>query len=188
MSVVGVGLLYPKRETNVGSAYRSCHIFDVDLIELIGARFTYQASDTTRAYRNIPLIVTNDLIIPYDCIPIAVEITEDAIPLPKFNHPRNAFYIFGPEDGSVPDKILGGCRWTITIPGQFCLNLACAVTAVLYDRASKQDTYTMPVIKNYNKFNLDEALKTLAEETRRPGKAFREPGPSPYDLSARRKK
>lgn len=147
MTVLAVALWHPKRESNVGSAYRSCHIYDVDLIELVGSRFKYQASDTTKASRHIPLLITDELIIPHDCVPVAVEITRWSIPLPKFNHPKNAIYIFGPEDGSLPDNILDQAAHAVVIPGRFCLNLACAVSTVLYARAAYTGWDVEPPIK-----------------------------------------
>lgn len=65
--------------------------------------------------------------------------------LDEFEHPERAVYIFGPEDGSVPDEPWLGPHLTVEIRGaatlaspvQGCLNLATAVSIVLYDRLAK---------------------------------------------------
>lgn len=63
--------------------------------------------------------------------------------LDEYTHPRNAAYIFGPEDGSVDafdlpaERVeIGGAR-NLPDRHQGCLNLATAVSIVLYDRAAK---------------------------------------------------
>jgi tRNA(Leu) C34 or U34 (ribose-2'-O)-methylase TrmL len=68
---------------------------------------------------------------------IAVEILPQAIPLSVFKHPNGAVYIFGPEDGSVPKYVVEECKEIVSIPSNFCLNLAATASIVLYDRTSK---------------------------------------------------
>ena len=70
---------------------------------------------------------------------VAVEFTPDATPLADFNHPDFAYYIFGPEDGSLPHELIyKDCPERVFIPSQIALNLASAVSLVLYDRALKR--------------------------------------------------
>lgn len=76
--------------------------------------------------------------VPHGCVPIAVEFTAWANSLVTFVHPERALYIFGPEDGSLPSKMMDRCKMTIKIPTTYCLNLAAAVNVVLYDRVAKQ--------------------------------------------------
>jgi tRNA(Leu) C34 or U34 (ribose-2'-O)-methylase TrmL len=76
-------------------------------------------------------------VIPYDCVPVAVERRADAQPLPEYVHPDRAFYIFGPEDGSLGPDVLRWCRDLVVIPTEYSLNLAAAVNIVLYDRIAK---------------------------------------------------
>lgn len=61
-----------------------------------------------KSYKHIPLFYIEDLktIIPFKCIPVAVEIIDGAIPLHEYNHPESAFYIFGAEDRTLGDDIL----------------------------------------------------------------------------------
>ena len=132
-----VALWHPKNAVNYGTALRSCVAFDADLIEIIGPRFQRQSSDVSKSWKKIPLLVLPELVIPYDCVPIGVELADEAVPLPTFSHPRRALYIFGAEDGGLPTAVQKRCRDVVQIPGRLCLNLASAVTVVLYDRAAK---------------------------------------------------
>ena len=71
---------------------------------------------------------------------VAVEVVPFVEWLPAFEHPTRALYLFGPEDGSIPEDALDMCRRKVMIPqlyAKVCLNLASAVNVVLYDRMSK---------------------------------------------------
>lgn len=142
---VVVGLHHPKTPENVGGAWRAAHIYGAALLLISGQRCDLKklrrtSADTTKAYRHIPLIETDNLFShnPLDCVPVAVEITEGAIPLSEFQHPERAFYIFGPEDGSLGKDILEKCPHRVVIPTRFCMNLAATVNVVLYDRLAKR--------------------------------------------------
>jgi tRNA(Leu) C34 or U34 (ribose-2'-O)-methylase TrmL len=82
----------------------------------------------------------NDLrdVIPYGSIPVAVDLVDGAISLPQYYHPERAFYIFGPEDGTLGDSVLSWCRDRIMVPTDYCMNLAATVNVVLYDRMVKR--------------------------------------------------
>jgi tRNA(Leu) C34 or U34 (ribose-2'-O)-methylase TrmL len=69
---------------------------------------------------------------------VAVELTQNAELLTHFDHPENALYVFGPEDGSLGQVILRHCHRFLAIPAAHCLNLAAAVNVVLYDRRMKR--------------------------------------------------
>jgi tRNA(Leu) C34 or U34 (ribose-2'-O)-methylase TrmL len=80
-------------------------------------------------------------LVPYDCVPIAVDLIEGATPLPDFEHPERAFYVFGPEDGTLGKPVLSKCKETIYVPaGRACMNLAATVNVILYDRLIKGRT------------------------------------------------
>jgi len=104
-------------------------------------RGSMKSLDTKAARLSIPLLGVNELIesMPKGAIPVAVELVEDATPLPAFEHPKNAFYIFGPEDGSLTKSIVSACQHTVYIPTQNSMNLAVSVNVVLYDRLAKSD-------------------------------------------------
>lgn len=134
-----VGLHLPKNTINVGHALRAAGAFGVSMVAASGRRCKGSfATDTEGARRHLPLLWVPDLrdVIPHDCVPIAIELVEGAKPLPEFEHPQRAYYIFGPEDGSLGESVTSWCRDTLYIPAG-CLNLAAAVNIVLYDRMAK---------------------------------------------------
>jgi len=68
---------------------------------------------------------------------VCVEFAEDAVALPKFEHPDNAFYIFGPEDGTMSQAMIDRADAVIYVPTINSMNLAATVNVVLYDRLAK---------------------------------------------------
>lgn len=137
-----VALMDPKTEMNMGSALRACGIYGAAMMVVQGTRFKRCATDTMKAWRHLPVIETDNLreSIPYDCIPVAVELTPRARSMVGYTHPERAFYIFGPEDSSLGEKTLSWCRDVIYVPTSGCMNLAACVNVVLYDRMAKQLT------------------------------------------------
>lgn len=135
-----VALEQPKDAINVGTAMRAVGCYEAAMLVTGGARFGAASSDTQKAYRHIPLVRAANVFdaIPFDCVPIAVEITDDAIPLHSFQHPERAFYVFGPEDGSLRKETSERCKYRVYIPTRHCLNLGMTVNTVLYDRQAKQ--------------------------------------------------
>lgn len=80
---------------------------------------------------------------PFDCFsenvtPVAIEIVENSESLIHFEHPENALYVFGPEDGSIDQVIKRHCHRFVTIPTKHYTNLSAAVYLVMYDRISKR--------------------------------------------------
>lgn len=134
-----IALHMPKTSTNVGSALRAAFVYGARLIVTSGHRYSPVSTDTVRAYRHIPFLQADDVFdaIPYDCVPVAVDLLPGAHPLPTYHHPERAFYIFGPEDGTLGVKITNRCRDKIVVPAISCMNLAATVNVVLYDRLAK---------------------------------------------------
>ncbi len=136
-----VGLSHPKSAVNVGAALRATKVYRGSLFATSGRRFKKVCTDTMKAHRHMPVLSAKDdlkTLIPYDCIPVAVEIVEGARALPNYVHPERAFYIFGPEDGTLGKKVLSYCRDVVYIPTDRCMNLAATVNVVLYDRLAKE--------------------------------------------------
>ena len=140
----GIGIYNVKNKCNVGTLLRSAYIYGASFVFTIGKRFKKQSSDTIKSYRHIPLFQYKDIEdwkenIPYDCQPICIEISDNAIELNEFNHPERAVYLLGAEDHGLPDKILKNYK-TIIIPTyrDFCLNVATAGSVVMYDRWIKK--------------------------------------------------
>ena len=136
-----VGLVRPKDHHNVGAILRAAFCYDASMIAIEGDRTPIRSFvDTPKAWRKIPTLRHEDLsqIIPYDAVPIAVDLVDGAEDLVDFEHPERAFYIFGPEDGTLGAKHLSFCHRRVMLPTRTCLNLASCVSTVLYDRLSKQ--------------------------------------------------
>jgi tRNA(Leu) C34 or U34 (ribose-2'-O)-methylase TrmL len=134
-----VGLHNPKNQHNVGGVLRAAYCFGAAMVAVAGMRYRVQSTDTADAYLHLPLLQVDDLhtIIPFDCVPVAIERRNDATPLPDYEHPQRAFYIFGPEDGDLGKDVLSWCRDLVYIPSQHSINLAAVVNVVLYDRMAK---------------------------------------------------
>ena len=96
---------------------------------IIGSRSREKAQEALEDLRRV---------IPFDCIPVAVERVDAAIPLPDYTHPERAFYVFGPEDGDLGERVFSWCRDVVVIPSHDSINLAAAVNIVLYDRMAKR--------------------------------------------------
>lgn len=135
-----IGLYSPKNPENVGSVLRAAACYGAGLVSVQGRRYRQACTDTTKAWRHVPLIETMDLweTIPFGAIPVAVEFVPTSTPLPDFTHPERAFYVFGPEDGSIPVAMAARCRTTVYVPTAVCMNLAAAVNVLLYDRMVKR--------------------------------------------------
>jgi tRNA(Leu) C34 or U34 (ribose-2'-O)-methylase TrmL len=110
------------------------------MVAMSGHRFTKAPTDVQKQWRLTPVIQTDDLqlVIPYECVPIAVELIPNARSLYSYKHPERAFYVFGPEDGTLDRDVLSWCKDVVFVPmNAGCMNLAVAVNVVLYDRASR---------------------------------------------------
>jgi len=139
---VTLGLINPKSPTNVGAIMRAAGCFGVAEVRYTGARYGRAArfhTDTKNHTLNIPLTGVDDLLaqVPAGASIVCVDLVEGAIPLSEFNHPPRAFYIFGPEDGSISQKLVDAAESVVYIPTRGCLNLAASVNVVLYDRSVK---------------------------------------------------
>ena len=135
-----IGLFNPKTPNNVGSVLRAAHCYGTAFVAKTGRRYENSATDTMKSYRHLPLLQVADLfdVIPRDCVPVAVDLVDGARDLTAYTHPERAYYIFGPEDGTLGRQILSRCRDRIFVPTAFCMNLAACVNVVLYDRHAKQ--------------------------------------------------
>ena len=137
-----VGLMNPKTGPNIGGVARAVQIYGAALMVIEGDRFRRIPTDTMKAYRHVPIIdgMTLHDAIPFDCVPVAVELVPSAKSMVTYKHPERAFYVFGPEDSSLGEKTLSWCRDVIYVPTSGCMNLAACVNVVLYDRMAKAAT------------------------------------------------
>ena len=165
--VACIGLVNPKSPENVGMVMRAAGCYAANKVFYTGERFERARkffTDTKNAHEKIPLQATDDLLatVPISMKIVGVELIEGATPLIHFEHPEQAYYIFGPEDGSLSQVILDACDHVVYIPTIGCMNLAATVNVVLYDRLAKsvgtaiedrpardnRDTNSRAVIKN----------------------------------------
>jgi tRNA(Leu) C34 or U34 (ribose-2'-O)-methylase TrmL len=133
-----VGLVNPKTGPNIGGVMRAVGIYGAALLVIEGDRFKRLPTDTMQSYRHTPVMHANlHASIPFDCVPVAVDLVPRAQSLIHYKHPERAFYIFGPEDSTLGERHLPWCRDVIYVPTNGCMNLAACVNVVLYDRMVK---------------------------------------------------
>lgn len=135
-----IGLFNPKTSLNVGSVLRAAGCYGASMVAIQGRRFESVMTDPASSHLHLPVIETPDLmsVIPHGCVPVAVEFIESATSLVNYVHPERAFYILGPEDGSVSKELVARCRDVVYVPTNQCMNLAATANVLLYDRLSKQ--------------------------------------------------
>ena len=152
-SHVSIGLTNPKSPTNVGSVMRAAGNYSVDQVLFSGNRYAQAAkfsgskltTDTKNVRETIPLLPVESfenvnaqlLNLPRETKIICVDLVEGATPLPYFTHPEHALYIFGPEDGTINQKVINQADEVVYVPTIGCMNLAASVNVLLYDRLAK---------------------------------------------------
>ncbi|WP_290704703.1 RNA methyltransferase [Amphritea sp.] len=139
-----IALCNPKSPSNVGAVMRAAGCYGATAIYYTGTRFEHAAKyhlDTKNVNQKIPLTSVESFVELADKHQklVCVELAEGAIPLPEFNHPDNALYIFGPEDGSIEQSIVNMADAVVYVPTVGCMNLAATVNVLLYDRMAKQE-------------------------------------------------
>jgi len=142
----GIGIEHGKTPHNLGTLWRSAHNLGADFIFTIGARYKKQSSDTTLAWKSLPLFQYDDFTafyanIPYSCQLVGVEYPhEKAVALPEFKHPERALYLLGAEDHGLTKDAKESCHKIVMIPGSKLnqsLNVAVAGSIIMYDRMMK---------------------------------------------------
>jgi tRNA(Leu) C34 or U34 (ribose-2'-O)-methylase TrmL len=142
-----IALVNPKYPNNVGMVVRLASCYGLRQVWFTGNRVSLNPArgerlpreERMKGYREVQMIHFEYFFdqFPADSVPVAVEVRANSEPLHSFEHPDNALYVFGPEDGSIPKVLLGHCHRFLVIPTRHCLNLATAVATVLWDREYK---------------------------------------------------
>jgi tRNA(Leu) C34 or U34 (ribose-2'-O)-methylase TrmL len=133
----------------MGSILRAAGCYQAQSIRYTGERYARAkafSTDTKNAHLKIAVIQVSAIIDPINdkhLTKVAIELVEGATPLPLFIHPKEALYIFGPEDGSIEQDVVDQCDYVVYIPTIGCMNLAATVNVLLYDRFAK--TTVMPL-------------------------------------------
>jgi len=143
-SKIVIGLINPKSPSNVGAVMRAAGCYQVDSVFYTGERYDRAAkfnTDTKNVSRDIPLTRVASLpeMIPQKVKVVCVELVEGAVPLPGYQHPDHAIYVFGPEDGTIGQDVIDKADAVVYVPTIGCMNLAATVNVVLYDRLAKSE-------------------------------------------------
>jgi len=135
----GVGVEGVSKPMNLGNLVRIAHAFDASFFFSVAPRLKLAdaRSDTSNAQGALPFysfVHPDEFCLPVGCRMVGVEITDDAVELPRFRHPSRAAYIFGAERYSLSPRMLGLCEFVVKIPTRFSINVGMAGAIVLYDR------------------------------------------------------
>lgn len=142
-----IALCNPKYPRNVGAAIRTASCFGIKQVWFTGNRVSLDPNGKDRLPREERMRGYNEVELRqcdyfFDCfedvVPVAVELIDGAELLPYFEHPENALYVFGPEDGSLNQVTRRLCHRRVVIPTRHCVNLAVAISLILYDRQYKR--------------------------------------------------
>lgn len=143
-----VGMCNPKYAHNVGMVLRLCSCYGFKQLWWSGKRVSLDIrsgerlprEERMKEYRDVEMVRSERFFDMFDrnVTPVAIEVRNNSESLAEFTHPENPLYVFGPEDGSIPSHILGLCHRFVQIPTAHCLNLATAVSTVMYDRKLKR--------------------------------------------------
>ena len=139
---VTICLTNPKSPTNVGAVLRAAGCFGANEILYTGNRYDRAkkfTTDTQNINNEIGMVHVEDFLAekPEGVPLICVDLVEGATPLPEFQHPDSAFYVFGPEDGSIKQQLIDKADHVVFMPTNGSLNLGASVNVVLYDRVAK---------------------------------------------------
>jgi tRNA G18 (ribose-2'-O)-methylase SpoU len=134
-----VGVDGISKPMNLGNLLRIAHAFDASFFFSINAQVSLKEaqSDTSNAQGMLPVYAfsaAGDFRLPVGCRLVGVEITDDAVELPRFRHPLRAAYVFGAERMSLSKDVLSRCDFVVKIPTRFSINVGMAGAIVLYDR------------------------------------------------------
>ncbi len=132
---------------NAGAVIRTAHAFGAAFAFTVGETLNRREiahADTSKAIEQIPLYMfksARELALPEGCQLVGIELTDDAVVLPSFRHPRSAAYVLGSERLGLSEEMLDLCDHVVKIPTRFSLNLAVAGALVMYDRVQSMDRF-----------------------------------------------
>jgi tRNA(Leu) C34 or U34 (ribose-2'-O)-methylase TrmL len=144
-TLVFIGLHNPKSPTNVGAVMRAVGCYQADQVIYTGVRFDRAVKYQTDTHNTTITVPLNQVVDIPESMPegmqlVCVEFVEGATHLPEFQHPQQALYLFGPEDGSIPQDLVDRADHVVYVATDGCMNLAASVNVLLYDRLSKLDS------------------------------------------------
>ncbi|MEM1105772.1 MAG: RNA methyltransferase [Pseudomonadota bacterium] len=135
-----IGVEGISKPMNLGALMRTAHAFGASFVFSIDAedklREAYK-SDTSKSFAHVPYYPwasVDEMVLPKGCALVGVELTDDAVDLPSFCHPKAAAYVLGRERGDLSAALLARCDHVVKIPTKFCINVSLAGALVMYDR------------------------------------------------------
>ncbi len=141
-----VGVEGVSKPMNLGNLVRIAHAFDASFFFSVAPRLNLAKanSDTSNAEGVLPFYSyehPSDFRLPLGCRLVGVEITDDAVELPRFLHPTRAAYVFGAERLSLSPDMLKRADFVVKIPMKFSINVGMAGAIILYDRLISLGNY-----------------------------------------------
>lgn len=136
-----IGIFHNRTPANIGTLWRSAHMYDAAFVFTVGARYRPQASDTPKTPRHKPLFHYRDLDdlvehLPHGCPLVGIELDPRATLLGGYDHPDRACYLLGAEDHGLSVDARDRCHDLVQIEGPKpqSLNVAVAGSLVMHDR------------------------------------------------------
>jgi tRNA G18 (ribose-2'-O)-methylase SpoU len=136
----GIGVERVSKAMNVGALFRTAHAFGASFVFTVDAQYSRRegtqadTADSTASLPHHDFKNIEALRLPTNCRLIGVEITDEAIELPSFRHPRQAAYVLGSEREGLSREMIELCDFVVRIPTRFSVNLSVAGALVMYDR------------------------------------------------------
>jgi tRNA G18 (ribose-2'-O)-methylase SpoU len=136
----GIGVDGVSKAMNVGTLFRTAHAFGASFVFTVNAQYRRRegalsdTSDTPGAVPTYHFADAKALALPQGCALVGIEITDEAVALPSFRHPRQAAYVLGSEREGLSKDVQALCDHIVRIPTRFSINLGIAGAIVMYDR------------------------------------------------------
>jgi tRNA G18 (ribose-2'-O)-methylase SpoU len=136
----GIGVEGVSKAMNVGTLFRTAHAFGASFVFTVNAQYTRRegshadTSDTPGAVPAYHFASIEEFRLPEGCRLVGIEITQEAVELPSFRHPRQVAYLLGAERAGLSTAAQSLCDFVVRIPTRFSVNLGVAGAIVMYDR------------------------------------------------------
>lgn len=132
---------------NLGALMRTANAFGASFVYSVAAadrvKLAYKA-DTSKTFESVPYYQWDsigEMALPKGCQLVGIELTDEAVELPEFRHPKAAAYVLGRERGDLSAGMLAKCDHVVKIPTRFCINVSLAGALVMYDRVLSMGSF-----------------------------------------------
>ncbi|AXT52634.1 TrmH family RNA methyltransferase [Aquimarina sp. BL5] len=146
----GIGIQNGKTPENLGVLWRTAQNMGASYIFTIGNRYAKQACDTHNAVKSMPYFHYDTFQDFYNHLPkgamlVGVELTEKAVALESFNHPKRCVYLLGAEDHGLSKTAIEKSHFLIKFTSVLSVNVAVAGSIVMYDRGINKPRFIRAV-------------------------------------------